>query len=757
MHLSALRLHGFKSFATVTELKFRPGLTAIVGPNGSGKSNIADAVRWVLGEQSIRALRGTRSQDIIFSGNGRRRPLGLAQVTLELNNEDGLFPLNFSQVSIARKVHRTGEGEFAINGTPCRLRDIHELLTDTGLGRGGFFVVSQGEMNAVLSARPEDRRLLLEEVAGTAGYRMRRKQALDRLEVARADRRRVLDLLDELHRQGDDLRIPGSEEAQRYTALKERLRDVEQRFVRAGWRRWLPAWHKALAELENAQRDLVAGEEELAARERAYEEAAARKEAAEARLLELTDAVHEAERSVAEARHRLEVGGLRLQQLERDDGRLQQRLEEIDGQRAEAEAEAHQAEGRAAAGEPGSGRSDPAGGRVAPPLQRAGAGAPGRRRALGSSAGRGNEPPARTAAGARRHCGAAKPAAGAGGAAAAPRSGVGTLAEYGQWEADVAEAREAAAALEAEAQDLEQAIRRLEKERTARQEQLTAMQQKVRALRRRHDADDARRRALEAMETSGEGYQQGVRRVMARRDLRERGIIGPVGQLLDVEPRWQTAVETALGRGHSEHRRPGRRSGEGRHRLFEERAGGTGHVSSFGPAPHRPGSPGGRGRTAGGRRLRIRPSSRRRPAGGGESGGICSRPHPRRVHLGRGHGYRPASARVGAPRHVGRGNGHSWRGCQRRLRRAAGTAGRLAGSPTARVRELAEGMAAREKELDGLRRDVEAAAPAAEETEATWRETDQRRQKVQAEKTMWQRRIRSCGDGGAAPRPGGDV
>lgn len=740
MHLSALRLHGFKSFATVTELKFRPGLTAIVGPNGSGKSNIADAVRWVLGEQSIRALRGTRSQDIIFSGNGRRRPLGLAQVTLELNNEDGLFPLNFSQVSIARKVHRTGEGEFAINGTPCRLRDIHELLTDTGLGRGGFFVVSQGEIDAVLSARPEDRRLLLEEVAGTAGYRMRRKQALDRLEVARADRRRVLDLLDELHRQGDDLRIQ-SEEAQRYTALKERLRDVEQRLVRAGWRRWLPAWHKALAELENAQRDLVAGEEELAARERAYEEAAARKEAAEARLLELTDAVHEAERSVAEARHRLEVGGLRLQQLERDDGRLQQRLEEIDGQRAEAEAEAHQAEDalqrvnreveevtrqvaelhRRYSGQERELQADEE--RLEAlraeemnhrqellRVQEGIAGLQSRLRGLEEQR--------------QRH----------------EAEWEHWRAEYGQWEADVAEAREAAAALEAEAQDLEQAIRRLEKERTARQEQLTALQQKVRALQREHDADDARRRALEAMETSGEGYQQGVRRVMARRDLRQRGIIGPVGQLLDVEPRWQTAVETALGAAiQNIVARDGEAVKAAIDYLKKERAGRATFLPldrlRIGPVPRgvedvlreegvfgfahrlvgvRPGAEKAveyvLGRTLVVSTLDVAMDiARRLPAsvrlvtldgemvipGGAVSGGYGERPGRRGGLLAR--------------------------------RRA--------------LRELAEGMAAREKELDGLRRDVEAAAAAAEETEATWRETDQRRQKVQAEKTMWQRRI----------------
>src|SRR5690606_14578310 len=154
--LKSLEIQGFKSFADKTKLEFGPGITCIVGPNGSGKSNICDAIRWVLGEQSLKALRGTKLEDIIFNGSEGRKPLGMASVTLVFDNSAGLLPLAFSEVTVARRVYRSGESEFYINKVPCRLKDIQELFHDTGLGKEAFAIIGQGQVDAILSSRPEE-------------------------------------------------------------------------------------------------------------------------------------------------------------------------------------------------------------------------------------------------------------------------------------------------------------------------------------------------------------------------------------------------------------------------------------------------------------------------------------------------------------------------------------------------------------------------------------------------------------------------
>ncbi|MDR7465570.1 MAG: AAA family ATPase, partial [Armatimonadota bacterium] len=176
MHLKRLELAGFKTFADRTELEFHPGITAIVGPNGSGKSNLCEAIRWVLGEQNARALRGTRTEDFIFAGSARRRAHGLAQAALVLDNATGRFPLEFSEIAITRRATRGGEGEYLLNGVPCRLRDIQMLFLGTGLGGRSYALIGQGEVEEVLNASPQERRLLLEEAAGLAGYKRRRQE-----------------------------------------------------------------------------------------------------------------------------------------------------------------------------------------------------------------------------------------------------------------------------------------------------------------------------------------------------------------------------------------------------------------------------------------------------------------------------------------------------------------------------------------------------------------------------------------------------
>ena len=166
MFIKSLELFGFKTFADKTELELSEGITAVVGPNGCGKSNIADALLWVLGESNVRILRGQRSTDVIFNGAEKRKALGLAEVSLTLDNTDGALPINYTEVTITRRTFRSGEAEYFINKTRCRLKDIYELFLDTGMGRQAYSFVTQGEIDAVLSAKSEDRRELLEEAAG---------------------------------------------------------------------------------------------------------------------------------------------------------------------------------------------------------------------------------------------------------------------------------------------------------------------------------------------------------------------------------------------------------------------------------------------------------------------------------------------------------------------------------------------------------------------------------------------------------------
>src|SRR5205085_5364426 len=200
MFLKSLSLKGFKSFAQHTTLDFEPGVTVVVGPNGSGKSNLVDAVAWVLGAQSTRSLRSTKMDDVIFAGSGKRPALGRAEVSLTIDNTAGLLPIEFSEVTITRMLFRTGDSEYMINGTPCRLLDVQELLSDSGIGRQQHVIIGQGQLDAVLNARPEDRRAIVEEAAGILKYRKRRERAERRLESTEGNLLRLNDLLREVRR-----------------------------------------------------------------------------------------------------------------------------------------------------------------------------------------------------------------------------------------------------------------------------------------------------------------------------------------------------------------------------------------------------------------------------------------------------------------------------------------------------------------------------------------------------------------------------
>ncbi|MDT0350941.1 chromosome segregation protein SMC [Pseudonocardia charpentierae] len=230
MHLKSLTLKGFKSFASATTLRLEPGITCVVGPNGSGKSNVVDAISWVLGEQGAKALRGGKMEDVIFAGTSGRAPLGRAEVTLTIDNSDGALPIDYSEVSITRRMFRDGAGEYEINGTACRLLDIQELLSDSGIGRELHVVVGQGQLDSVLQSRPEDRRAYIEEAAGVLKHRKRKEKALRKLDSMQANLTRLTDLTTELRRQLKPLGRQ-AEIARRAQAVQSELRDARLRLA----------------------------------------------------------------------------------------------------------------------------------------------------------------------------------------------------------------------------------------------------------------------------------------------------------------------------------------------------------------------------------------------------------------------------------------------------------------------------------------------------------------------------------------------
>ena len=178
MYLKSIEMNGFKSFAHKIKLDFHNGITGIVGPNGSGKSNVSDAVRWVLGEQSAKQLRSVTMQDVIFAGTENRKPVSYAYVAITMDNSDHLLPIEYEEVTVARRVYRSGESEYLLNGTPCRLKDVHELFYDTGIGKEGYSIIGQGQIEKILSGKPEDRRELFDEAVGIVKYKKRKDSAL---------------------------------------------------------------------------------------------------------------------------------------------------------------------------------------------------------------------------------------------------------------------------------------------------------------------------------------------------------------------------------------------------------------------------------------------------------------------------------------------------------------------------------------------------------------------------------------------------
>ena len=226
MYLKRIEMQGFKSFADKTILEFKPGITSVIGPNGSGKSNISDAIRWVLGEQSMKSLRGAKSEDIIFAGTQERKSLGFAEVSIVIDNSDAKLPIEYAEVTVTRKIYRNGETGYFINKTPCRLKDILELFMDTGIGKDGYSIIGQGKIDEILSNKSEDRRHIFEEAAGIVKYRTRKQESEKKMEQTKLNLLRINDILTEIEGNIEPLKAQ-SEKAKQYLNLREELKNIE--------------------------------------------------------------------------------------------------------------------------------------------------------------------------------------------------------------------------------------------------------------------------------------------------------------------------------------------------------------------------------------------------------------------------------------------------------------------------------------------------------------------------------------------------
>ena len=300
MYLKALEIQGFKSFPDKTVLTFGEAITAIVGPNGSGKSNISDAILWVMGEQSSKALRGGKMEDVIFGGTLKRKQMGYAEVSLILDNSTHIFDRPEAEVMVTRRYYRSGESEYFINKASCRLKDVNEMFMDTGLGREGYSIIGQGKVDAILSVKSADRREIFEEAAGISRYRHRKEEAERKLGHTADNLVRISDKIEELEMQVEPLRMQ-SEKAKKYLVCRDELRGLE-----------ISVWMEQLDRLREGSRKLVA-DYENAAQDR--DAAAGAQEALYRRSEELGERMQERERALERIRAELaqmdEVSGER--------------------------------------------------------------------------------------------------------------------------------------------------------------------------------------------------------------------------------------------------------------------------------------------------------------------------------------------------------------------------------------------------------------------------------------------------------------
>ena len=334
MKIKKLEVHGFKSFVDKSVLVFPKGVTGIVGPNGCGKSNIVDAIRWVLGEQNARHLRGKLMEDIIFNGSESRKPIGMSEVVLTLSNEEGIAPaayVNFTEIEIARRLYRSGESEYYINKVQCRLKDIVDLFTDTGIGTRAYSIIEQGQVGWLVNAKPEDRRALFEEAAGINKYKHRKDAALRRLDATKQNLTRVSDIINEVKRQMNSLNRQ-AKKAEKYKVMREELKGFEL-FLSSEEHKTLKQKRteseKRLEMLKERDIELSTA---VSQKQSNLEDVRARYIKEESALKDIRQKAFEIDSNIKDKEKELQASEMRAAELKRNEERL---VREIDGMNAQ--------------------------------------------------------------------------------------------------------------------------------------------------------------------------------------------------------------------------------------------------------------------------------------------------------------------------------------------------------------------------------------------------------------------------------------
>ncbi|MBW8486044.1 chromosome segregation protein SMC [Actinomadura parmotrematis] len=557
MYLKNLTLRGFKSFASSTTLKFEPGITAVVGPNGSGKSNVVDALAWVMGEQGAKSLRGGKMEDVIFAGTANRAPLGRAEVVLTIDNSDGALPIDYSEVTISRLMFRSGQSEYAINGDSCRLLDIQELLSDSGIGREMHVIIGQGQLDRVLHSGPEGRRAVIEEAAGVLKHRKRKEKALRKLDAMQANLNRVQDLTGELRRQLKPLGRQ-AELARRAAVIQADLRDARARLLaddlvalrtrleqeaadEASIRERRAETERSLAEAQEREAVLEAEEAAAAPRLAQVQDTWFKLLALKERLRGVADLAAERHRNASEAR---EEGrrGRDPEEMEAEAAAVREQEETLRAALEEAE------DCLAGAVQERAGAEDALAGEERR-LQAAARAAADRREQLARLRGRVEAQRSKVQAG-QSEIGRLREAR----TEAAERAEA-ARAEFEAFEAEVVEDPALAAEHELAQEALAAAKDAAEAARTAVDVPRRALQESRQAVTAARAADQAAQKAVTALQariealalTLGSAADGGETLLAAGADGVLKGVLGTVASLLTVRSGYETAIAAALG------------------------------------------------------------------------------------------------------------------------------------------------------------------------------------------------------------------
>ena len=341
MYLKRMELQGFKSFADKTVLEFKNGITSVIGPNGSGKSNISDAIRWVLGEQSMKSLRGAKSEDIIFAGTQARKSLGFAEVSMVIDNTDGKLPIEYSEVTVTRKIFRSGETGYFINKVPCRLKDVLELFMDTGIGKDGYSIIGQGKIDEILSNKSEDRRKIFEEAAGIVKYRTRKMESEKKLEQTKLNLLRINDILSEIEANIEPLKLQ-SEKAKKYLDLREELKNIEVGLFLHNISEYKEKLEKLAQDIKIVEGQNADENEKMENLQRAKEELKAEIDEITSKIEEMQNLGFESTNKIEKINSEIGISKERIQNNEANKERLEKEIEELRERIKELEEEQEQ-------------------------------------------------------------------------------------------------------------------------------------------------------------------------------------------------------------------------------------------------------------------------------------------------------------------------------------------------------------------------------------------------------------------------------